>query len=57
MLQIVTQFCLLHLTPSHAGCKYFVLGSKVRAEIFSRRYIRVCIATAVDFSIQIQMNQ
>ena len=57
MLQIVTEFCLLHLTASHAGCKYFVLSSKVHAEIFSRRYICVCIATAVDFSIQVQMNQ
>ena len=57
MLQIVTQFCLLHLTPSHAGCKYFVLNSKVHAENFSRRYICVCIATAVDFNIQVEMNQ
>ena len=51
MLQIVTKFYLLHLTPSHAGCKYFVLNSKVHAENFSRQYICVCIATAVDFSI------
>ena len=57
MLQIVTQLCLLHLTPSHAGFKYFVLSSKVHAENFSRRYICVCIATAVDFSTQVQMNQ
>ena len=57
MLQIVTEFCLLHLTPSHAGCKYFVLSSKVHAENFSRRYICVCIATAVDFSVQVPMNQ
>ena len=57
MLQIVTEFCLLHLTASHAGCKYFFLSSKVNAENFSRRYICVCIATAVDFSIQVQMNQ
>ena len=57
MLQIVTQFCLLHLTPSRAGCKYFVLSSKVHVENFSTRYICVCIATAVDFSIQVQMNQ
>ena len=57
MLQTVTEFCLLHLTPSHAGCKYFVLSSKVNAENFSRRYICVCIATAVGFSIQVQMNQ
>ena len=57
MLQIVTEFCLLHLTASHAGCKYFFLSSKVHAENFSRRYICVCIATAVDFSIQVQMNQ
>ena len=27
------------------------------AENFSRRYMCVCIATAVDFSIQVQMNQ
>ena len=53
MLQIVTQFCLLHLTPSHAGCKYFVLSSKVHAENFSRRYICVCITTLLDFSIQV----
>ena len=53
MLQIVTQFCLLHLT----GCKYFVLSSKVHAQNFSRRYICVCVATAVVFSIQFQMNQ
>ena len=52
-MQIVTQFCLLHLT----GCKCFVLSSKVHAENFCRRYICVCIATAVDFSIQVQMNQ
>ena len=57
MLQIVTLFCLLHPTPSHAGCKYFVLSSKGHAENSSRRYICVCIATAVDFSIQVQMNQ
>ena len=57
MLQIVTEFCLLHLTASHAGCKYFFLSSKVHAENFSRRYMCVCIATAVDFSIQVQMNQ
>ena len=57
MLQIVTEFCLLHLTPSYAGCKYFVLSSEVHAENFSRWYICVCIATAVDFSIQVQMNQ
>ena len=57
MLQIVTEFCLLHLTASHAGCKYFVFSSKVHAKNFSRRYICVCIATAVDFSIQVQMNQ
>ena len=57
MLQIVTEFCLLHLTASHAGCKYFFLSSKVHAENFSRWYICVCIATAVDFSIQVQMNQ
>ena len=76
MLQIVTEFCLLHLTASHAGCKYFFLSSKVHAENsrkkdtknkerkkekrrkkVSRRYICVCIATAVDFSIQVQMNQ
>ena len=57
MLQIVTQFCLLHLIPSHAGCKYFVLSSKIHAENFSRRYICVGIAKAVDFSIQVQMNQ
>ena len=57
MLPIVTEFCLLHLTPSHAGCKYFVSSSKVDAEKFSRRYICVCIATSVDFSIQVQMNQ
>ena len=56
MLQIVTQFCLLHLTPGHAGCKYFVLSIKVHAENFSTRYMCVCIATAVDFSIQDQMN-
>ena len=30
---------------------------KVHAENFSRRYMCVCIATAVDFSIQVQMNQ
>ena len=53
MLQIVTEFCLLHLTASHAGCKYFFFS----AENFSRRYMCVCIATAVDFSIQVQMNQ
>ena len=29
MLQLLTEFCLLHLTPSHAYCKYFVLSSKV----------------------------
>ena len=52
MLQIVTHVCLFHLTPSHAGCKYFVLSSKVHAENFSRRY-----APAVDFSTQVQMNQ
>ena len=57
MLQIVTEFCLLHLTASHAGCKYFFLSSKVHVENFSRRYMCVCIATAVDFSIQVQMNQ
>ena len=57
MLQIVTEFCLLHLPASHAGCKYFFLSSKVHAENFSRRYMCVCIATAVDFSIQVQMNQ
>ena len=57
MLQIVTEFCLLHLTASHAGCKYFFLSSKVHAENFSRRYMCVCIATAVDFCIQVQMNQ
>ena len=57
MLQIVTEFCLLHLTASHAGCKYFFLSSKVHTENFSRRYMCVCIATAVDFSIQVQMNQ
>ena len=57
MLQIVTEFCLLHLTASHAGCKYFFLSSKVHAENFSRRYMCVYIATAVDFSIQVQMNQ
>ena len=57
MLQIVTEFCLLHLTASHAGCKYFFLSSKVHAENFSRRYMCVCIVTAVDFSIQVQMNQ
>ena len=57
MLQIVTQFCLLHITASHAGCKYFVLSSKAHEENFSRRYIYVCIATAVDLSIQVQMNQ
>ena len=59
MLQIVTQFCLLHLTPSHAGCIYFVLSSKVHADNFSRRYI-LCVysnSSAVDFSIQVQMNQ
>ena len=55
MLQIVTKFCLLHLTPSHAGCKYFVLSNKVHAENFSRQ--NICIATAADFSIQVQMNQ
>ena len=55
MLQIVTQFCLLHLTPSHVGCKYFVLSSELHAENFSRRC--VCIATLLDFSIQVQMNQ
>ena len=57
MLQIVTEFCLLHLTASNAGCKYFFLSSKVHAENFSRRYKCYCIATAVDFSIQVQMNQ
>ena len=57
MLEIVTEFCLLHLTSSNAGCKYFFLSSKVHAENFSRRYMCVCIATAVDFSIQVQMNQ
>ena len=57
MLQIVTEFCLLHLTASHAGCKYFFLSSKIHAEKFTRRYMCVCIATAVDFSIQVQMNQ
>ena len=57
MLQIVTKFCLLHLTASLASCKYFFLSSKVHAENFSRRYMCVCIATAVDFSIQVQMNQ
>ena len=57
MLQIVTEFCLLHLTPNNAGCKYFVLSSKVHAENLSRRYICVCIATTVDFSIQVRMNQ
>ena len=57
MLQIVTKFCLLHLTDSHAGSKYFFLSSKVHAENFSRRYMCVCIATAVDFCIQVQMNQ
>ena len=35
----------------------FVLSSKVHAETFSRRYICVCIATTVYFSIQVQMNQ
>ena len=55
MLKIVTDFCLLHLTPSNAGCKCFVLSSKVQAETFSRRYISVCIVTAVDFSLQVQM--
>ena len=35
----------------------FVLSSEVHAETFSRRYICMCIATAVDFSIQVQMNQ
>ena len=35
----------------------FVLSSKVHAENVSRRYMCVCIATAVDFSIQVQMNQ
>ena len=57
MLQIVTKFYLLHLTASHAGCKYFVLSSKVNAENFSRLYICVCMATAVDICIQVQMNQ
>ena len=57
MLQIVAQFCLFHLTPSHAGCKYFVLSSKVHAENSSRRYICVCIATAVDFSILVSSNE
>ena len=57
MLQIVTEFRLLHLTPSHAGCKYIVLSIKIHADNFSRRIICVCIATAVYFSIQVQMNQ
>ena len=52
MLQIVTEFCF-----NLASCKYFVLSSKVHAENISRRYMCVCIATAVDFSIQVQMNQ
>ena len=56
MLQIVTQLCLLHVTPNHAGCKYFVLSSKVHAEILADD-TSVCFATAVDFSIQVQMNQ
>ena len=57
MLQIVTQFCLLNLTSSHTSCKYFVVSSEAHAENFSRRYNCVCIATAIDFSIQVQMNQ
>ena len=43
MLQIVTQFCLLHLTPSHAGWKYFVLSSKVHAEMFLADDTSVCV--------------
>ena len=35
----------------------FVLSSEVHAENFSRRYICVCIATAVNLNIQVQMNQ
>ena len=43
MLQIVTEFCLLHLTASHAGCTYFVLSSKVHVENFSSQYMCVCV--------------
>ena len=35
MLQIVTEFCLLHLTASHAGCKYFVLAVKSMQKILA----------------------
>ena len=45
------------LFANHSGCKYSVLSSKVYAENFSWRYMCVYIATAVDFSIQVQMNQ
>ena len=57
MLQIVTEFYLLHLMPVMQVVNIFVLSSKVHAENFSRRHICVCIATTVDFSIQVQMNQ
>ena len=47
-----------HTVERTSGCKYFILSNKVHAENFSRRCILcVCIATAVDFSIQVQMNQ
>ena len=59
MQQTVTELCLLQLTASHAVVNIFVLSSKVHAENFSRRYIcvRIHVATTVDFSIQVQMNQ
>ena len=57
MLQIVTEFCLLHLMPAMQVVNSFILSSNVHAENFSRRYICVCIATTVDFSIQVQLNQ
>ena len=57
MLQIVTQFCLLHLIPSHAGGKYFFSAVKSMQKILADDTFCACIATAVDFSIQVQMNQ
>ena len=56
-LKYFPNFPPVKTAPSHAGCKYFVLGSKVDTENVSRRYICVCIATGLDFNIQTQMNQ
>ena len=43
MLHAVTEFCLLHLhvTPSHAGCKYFVLYLSVYLFMISDTLFRV----------------